>query len=140
MSIHSKKKKKRKISFAQVKGCRLCISYIKRLNRYTHTHTHTHTHTRARVHLQVTLLGWASAFLVFVDRNHCWQKIVVPQVKNSLERKMCDCQSTLTLQGAKKSLWESLLPSLLSGSVWSHCGLESQHCSSADLAVMQLGF
>lgn len=27
---------------------------------------------------------------------------------------MCDCQSTLVLQEAKKSSWESLLPPLLS--------------------------
>lgn len=130
VSIHfkKKKKKKRKISFAQSHECRSCISYIKRLNRHTHA-------------FAGDFVSWASAFLVFVDRNHCWQKIVVPQVKNSLERKMYDCQSTLALQGAKKSLWESLLPSLLSASVWSHCGLEShKHCSSADLAVTQLGF
>ena len=140
--FHSKGKKKKKRGgkylCALVKGCRLSVNYIKIWNRRTCTHTHIHTHTRS--YLQPTLLGWASAFLEFVDLNHCWQKIMVLQVKNSPERKMRDCQSTLALQGAKKSLWESLLPSLLSGSIWSHHGLRSQLCSSADLTIMQLGF
>lgn len=102
------------------------------LNQQMYTCTPTHSHT--------TFFGWARAFLEFVDLNHCWQKIMILQVKNSLARKTCDCQSTLVLQRAKKSSWESLLPPLLSGSIWSHYGLESQPSSSADLTIMQLGF
>lgn len=111
--FHSKKEKKRKYLCAQVKGCRLSISGIKILN------THTHMH--------IASLGGTSAFCKFVDLNHCWQKIVILEVKNSFERKMCDCQSTFSTARSKEIIvgkfitfaarrlhMESLWPSSLS--------------------------